>query len=129
MFDDELKGPHWSQGLGTRDDPTEAAQEAPPGAKKSRVQVDRDAWMASLAAFTYKEWGTAYKFLEHALLRATQRSIPPSHVERLTKLDLTWGSKHQTLAQLLVQPNASIHSANINRKVRLVGDCAFPYYG
>jgi hypothetical protein len=77
---------------------------------------------------TYKEWGSVYKFLEHALLRATQQNIPPSHVERLIKLDLTWGSNHKTLTQLLVQPNAAIHGANINRKVRMVGDCAFPFH-
>ena len=52
---------------------------------------------------TWAAWGLNYKFIEHEVLRARQGDIPPSHVERLIALNVTWGMARLGLRDVLAQ--------------------------
>lgn len=79
-----------------------------------RLDREVQAWRAEhrsnrVANISYADWGYHYKFLEHVVLRARARDIPPSHVERLLALDCTWGKQATPLRVLLVQPASRCH--------------------
>lgn len=61
------------------------------------------AWLDANAGNKHLTWsgaGPVYKFVEHQLLKMSQRTLGFSHRERLAALGFTWGMQHQTAQKL-----------------------------